>query len=174
MKLLTFISFLIIPSLLNAQFVQGDLVRKQNSARNLQFTFDNAGEMVGQGMCFEFVYEAVKLSHPKDYKIVLSNIEKFRIKDSTKVISGDVVLFKNIVYNSYVNDTIIGHIGIVLDNLMPDGFTFAGQNHGEKNGEKRKVVYRGNTYNAYIDSEVKEQYFDYESMKSGTITFYRF
>lgn len=173
MRIYIIIFILFIAEFSCAQFVQGDWVRKENSRKAADFARQNIGNKIGNGICYEFVEEAVKRNRPKDYNFILyKNSDPFLIKDRKNVIPGDVVVFENVVI-VYRRDTISNHTGIVLQ-MDSDGFAFLHQNTFHAGDEVKKIYIDGHEYNVSDSSSVEIEYFSYESIVSGKLLFYRY
>lgn len=167
--------FILFYSHCHAQYVQGDLIRKEHSKKNVEFVIDNFGKRVGKGICYELAYEAIKQGHPKDFEMVVTHASRYKISESKDVIPGDIVIFKNVVYdNSGTIDTINYHIGIVME-MTSAGFYFAEQNCGDRNDSTITAIgNKGRTYEVFTGSKVEETFFEFDNVLSGTVAFFRF
>lgn len=161
---------LLFSGVINAQIVvPSDSQRVENSKSNLIFAYENMGKKVGNGICRELAYQAIEKNHRDDLRDVLTNAYLFEIKDG--VINGDVVTFKNVLYQG---DTIKYHVGIVLSTTK-DGFYYADQNvgyFGEKNVRTNDGT--GMECNVLVNSKVQREFFYYKNKKGGMVQFFRF
>jgi len=173
MKKLIILLFITISTLLHAQFVPGDAVRIENSKKNMGFVVENQGARIGSGVCWELAFEVIKQGHPKNYEYVFDNREKFEIKETDKVIPGDIVVFLKVDREN--RSFISGHVGVVSSWIEDGKFLYADQNHSFE-GVKMIETYAsdGNQYSVVEDSKIGAWRFDLNSVKSGSVKFYRF
>lgn len=172
MKKLIILSFLAISTSLCAQFIPGDAVRAKNSERSKQFAMASEGKKIGSGVCWEFVFEALKQSRPKDYEYVFDHREKFEV-DSYDAMPGDVVIFMDVIRTK--GSAIKGHVGILMGWVDENTFVYADQNHSfEGDNMIPAIASDGNEYDVAEKSKVGGHGFDLTDVKSGTVKFYRF
>ncbi len=170
--IVTIFSILVSWTIVSAQLViPSDSQRVENSKYNYRYALVSKGKKVGSGLCRDFVYAAIKRNHKNDLKDVLVNAKYFEIKDRSKIMNGDVVTFKNVIYR---NDTIKYHIGIVVC-VNERGFFYAHQNAGDVGDKTVKVIdENGKECNVFKGSKVESAYFEYSDKRSGMVQFFRF
>lgn len=164
---------------------KGKIIRGECNQHLLDFVHQNASKKVGDGNCSTLIIEGIGEKYKNfwlnDCDTIVDSLIPHTVAwmkhdtiNLSKVRPGDIICFNDVVFSYNTNDTIVGHVGIVMQ-VIGHVISYANQNDGDEgdtyvfNSNSRK----GHQWN-FKKSRVKFAMMDLNKKISGSVVVLRF